>query len=100
MFIAIVDFSTSVDDRPAALAELDHERDEVRAMPGNLSFRVHASREDENQITIVHEWDGPESFAAYLESASFARMGNALRPMMTAAPVSRRFDARLLETVA
>jgi hypothetical protein len=29
-----------VNDRPAALAQLDADRDQVRAMPGNVAFRV------------------------------------------------------------
>jgi quinol monooxygenase YgiN len=100
VLIAIVDFSTAAVDRSAALAQLDGERDQVRAMPGNLAFRVYASRADETGITIVHEWDGEASFAGYLSSDSFARSGEVLRPMMTGAPVSRRFSAELRETVA
>src|SRR5690242_12589030 len=57
MFIAILDFSTATTDRPAALAQLDREHDEVRAMPGNRAFRVYASRQDDTAITVVHEWD-------------------------------------------
>jgi quinol monooxygenase YgiN len=100
VLIAIVDFSTAATDRPAALAQLDGERDRVRAMPGNLAFRVYASREDETRITVVHEWDDEASFDGYLGSDSFARFGEVLRPIMTGAPVSRRFRAELLEAVA
>jgi quinol monooxygenase YgiN len=99
VFIAILDFSTAAGDRRAALAQLDGERDQVRAMPGNLAFRVYASRENETRITVVHEWDDEASFASYQESDSFARSGKVLRPIMTGAPVSRRFRAELLETV-
>jgi quinol monooxygenase YgiN len=100
VLIAIVDFSTAATDRPAALAQLDGERDRVRAMPGNLAFRVYASREDETRITVVHEWDDEASFDGYLRSDSFARFGEVLRPITTGPPVSRRFRAELLETVA
>jgi quinol monooxygenase YgiN len=99
VFIAILDFSTTASARPAALAQLDGEHDEVRAMPGNLAFRVYVSRENESGVTVVHEWDDEASFAGYLESDSFARSGKVLRPVMTGAPVSRRFRAELLETV-
>ena len=100
MLIAIVDFTTSADDRPTALAQLDRERDEIRAMPGNVAFRVYASRGDETGITIVHEWQDEASFVGYAASDSFTRSGEVLRPLMTGAPVSRRFHAELLETVA
>lgn len=100
MFIAILDFSTTASDRPTALAQLERERDQVRAMPGNLAFRVYASREDESSIAVIHEWDDEASFTDYLGSASFARSSGALRPIMTGAPVSRRFRAELLETIA
>ena len=99
MFIAILDFSTAETDRPAALAQLDRERAEVRAMPGNVAFRVYASREDETQIAVVHEWEDEASFAGYVESDSFARSGRILRPIMTGTPVSRRFQAELQEMV-
>jgi quinol monooxygenase YgiN len=100
VLIAILDFSTAATDRPAALAQLDSERDQIRAMAGNLAFRVYASREDENRITVVHEWQDETSFVGYLRSDSFARSGQVLRPIMTGTPVSRRFRAELLETVA
>ena len=76
MLIAILDFSTAATDRPAALAQLDRERDEVRDMPGNLAFRVYASRTDETAITVVHEWVDEASFAGYQQSDSFARSGD------------------------
>ena len=100
MFIAILDFRTAATDRPAALAQFDVEGDRVRAMPGNIAFRVYAAREDDTAVAVVHEWDDEASFADYLRSDCFARLGEVIRPMMIAAPVSRRFRADLLETVA
>ena len=100
MFIAIVDFDTAPADRESALAQLDGERDNVHAMPGNLAYRVYASREDDSRVTIVHEWEDEESFARYAKSEAFARSGLMIRPMMTGTPVSRRFRAELVETVA
>lgn len=100
MFIAIVDFETAATDRPAALVQLDGECDQVRNMPGNLAFRVYASREDQTRVTLLHEWDSEASFAGYLRSEAFARSGQVLRPMLSGAPRSRRFRADLIETVA
>ena len=100
MLIAILDLHTAAAERAAALAQLDRERAEIAAMPGNLAFRVYAARADDTGVTVVHEWEDAASFAAYLDSDAFARSGAVLRPLLTAAPVSRRFRADLLETVA
>jgi quinol monooxygenase YgiN len=99
MFIAVLDLRTSATDRPAALAQLDGEREEIRAMPGNLDFRVYAARDDDESVAVIHEWVDQSSFAAYLSSEAFTRSGTVLGPLVTAPPVSRRFHADLLETV-
>ena len=99
MLIAILDLHTTPADRTTALAQLDAERDEIRAMPGNIDFRVYAARDDEKSVTVIHEWADEPSFAAYLSSDAFARSGAVLRPLATAPTVSRRFRATLLETV-
>ena len=99
MLIAILDVRTAAADRPAALAQLDREQAEIRAMPGNVDFRVYAARDNEEGIAVVHEWSDEPSFAAYLASESFARSGAVLRPLMAVPPVSRRFEATLRETV-
>ena len=99
MLIAVLDLRTTASDRAVAMAQLDSERDAIRAMPGNLDFRVYAAREDEEGVVVIHEWADEASFADYLSSDAFARSGAVLRPLVTAPPVSRRFRADLLETV-
>jgi quinol monooxygenase YgiN len=99
MFIAVLDLRTTAADRPAALAQLDGERDEIRSMPGNIDFRVYADRQDPEAVAVLHEWADQPSFAAYLSSEAFARSGAVLRPMVTAPTISRRFRADLVETV-
>jgi quinol monooxygenase YgiN len=99
MLIAVLDLRTAAADRPVALAQLDNEKNEIRAMAGNLDFRVYAARDDEEAATVIHEWADESSFAGYLASDAFARSGAVLRPLVTAPPVSRRFRAALLETV-
>ena len=99
MLIAVLDLRTSKADRPAALAQLDSEKDEIRAMPGSLDFRVYTARDDEESVVVIHEWADEASFAGYLSSDAFTRSGDVLGPLMTAPPVSRRFRAALLETV-
>lgn len=99
-FIAIVDFTVSRDDRRGALAQLESERPLVRAMPGCLGFRVYASRENDTDLTVLHEWVDRAAFDTYLASEAFARSGTVLRPMMTATPSSRRFRVESLDIVA
>ena len=99
MLICLLDLRTTAADRDAALAQLDAEREEIRAMPGNLDFRVYVSRDNEEGVSVTHEWTDESSFAAYLASEAFARSNEVIRPLMSAPPVSRRFHASLLETV-
>ena len=99
MLIAVLDLRTNAADRPVVLAQLDSERDEIRAMPGNLDFRVYAARDNDEAVAVIHEWADEPSFAAYLSSHVFARSGAVIRPLVTTPPVSRRFRAALLETV-
>ena len=99
MLIALLDLRTTKADRSLALAQLDREKDEIRAMPGNLDFRVYAARDDEEAVVVIHEWADESSFASYLSSDAFTRSGAVLGPLVTSPPVSRRFRAALLETV-
>src|SRR6476659_2847143 len=68
MLIAVLDLRTTAADRPVALAQLDSEREEIRAMPGNLDFRAYAARDDEEAVAVIHEWADKQSFAAYSSS--------------------------------
>jgi quinol monooxygenase YgiN len=100
MFIAIVDFTVAAQNRETALDTLLAEAHAVRAMPGNLAFRPYADPIDGEAVRIVHEWQDIESFEAYASSDTFRSSGQALRPLMTSMPVSRRFTAQILETVS
>lgn len=100
MLITILDFSVAPESRAAVLAQLGASAAAIRAMAGNQNFRAFASQEDAAGITVLHEWTDRASFDAYLASDIFTQFGQALRPLMTAAPSSRRFEASLLEKVA
>lgn len=99
MLIAIVDFDVAPSDRTAALDHLLAEVSAVSAMKGNRAYRPFADPLDDSRVTIVHEWESRIDFDAYLASPSFVRSGEVLRPMMSGAPNSRRFEARLIERV-
>lgn len=100
MLIAILDFDVAPADQQAALDQLLAEAPGVRAMPGNIAFRPYADPLLDTRVSLVHEWQSRADFDAYLASEAFARSGTKLRPMMTGAPTSRRFEAELIESVA
>ncbi len=99
-FIAILDFSTSASNRPMAIAQLEREHPAVASMAGCVAFRVFADRQNDTDITVLHEWDAQASFDEYLASEAFARSGEVLRPLMIGSPTSRRFRVELVQTVA
>jgi len=99
MFIAHVHFCVEANDRQAALDALVAEIDSVRGMKGCLAFIPFSEPDNKTGLGVIHEWETQADFAAYGTSSEFARLGQMLRPMMTAAPVSRRFDAKLFEAV-
>ena len=99
MLIAIIDFDVAPAQRETALNQLLREVPAVREMKGNIGFRPYADPLVETRVTLVHEWESRQHFDAYLASPPFARSGEILRPMMTGTPVSRRFEASLIESV-
>ncbi|MCB1328722.1 MAG: antibiotic biosynthesis monooxygenase [Maritimibacter sp.] len=100
MIIAHVDFDVAADRRTHALAVLRQQVEEVRALPGCRSFAPYADPVVPTRVSVVHEWESAEAFAGYSASAAFARSSAELRPLMTAPPSSRRYDATLIEEVA
>lgn len=97
-FIAILDLTTAAENRPSALSQLQAEQPVVRALPGSIAFRVYAAPDNDTDLAVVHEWADEAAFDGYLASESFDRFGTGLRPLLTAAPRSRRFRAELAET--
>lgn len=98
MLIAHVHFAVIAAERSAAVNALLAEVKDVRAMKGCLTFIPFADPTDETRLGVMHEWESAADFAAYGASDAFKSLGQVLRPMMTATPISRRFDATLQET--
>lgn len=98
MLIAHVTFSVSPEDRNLALNTLKQEVSVVRAMKGCRAFVPFQDPTNEQDLGVLHEWNSAEDFATYTSSDSFATIGKILRPIMVSPPVSKRFDATLLDT--
>jgi quinol monooxygenase YgiN len=99
MLIAIVDFTVAPENRPSALAAILATAPAIRGMANNLGFQPYLDPENTGAIRIFHEWQDAASFEVYTASAEFKTLGQVLRPLMIAPPVSRRMKADLLETV-
>lgn len=99
MLIAHLTFNVAPENRARALDRLVAEAPAVRAMPGCAAFLPFIDPTDDSALGVVHEWETEADFAAYTASEAFRTSGAVLRPMMTAAPVSKRFAAELLEMV-
>lgn len=98
MLITIAEFQVATKDRDAALSVLLDETPTVRALSGCQNFRAFADPNLPSQICILHEWDSIAEFGEYLNSSGFAKTGALLSPMMTEAPTSRRFNAKIIES--
>ncbi len=97
MFIAHVLFSVSPESRPVALETLVKEVEAVRAMPGCVTYIPFLDPTDDQGVGVMQEWQSAEAFGGYTGSDIFAEILGVLRPLLVAPPVSKRFDAKLID---
>ncbi len=101
MLIAHVTFETAAPTaRPALAALIAEIADRPRHARQPRLPAVPCRPGEDTGLGVIHEWVDAASFDTYVASPGFAASGRVLRPLMTAPPVSKRFEARLLETVA
>lgn len=58
----------------------------IRKMTGCAGFSAY---QNDAQLAIIQTWDSQASFDAYCASEVFAGLGEALKPLMRGAPVTR-----------
>lgn len=97
MLIAHVTFSVSPENRILAIDALTQEVTAVRTMKGCRAFVPFLDPTNARDVGVLHEWDTAEDFAVYINSDVFKTMGEMLRPIMVSPPISKRFDATLIE---
>ena len=68
-----------------AVAAVEAQADVVRAMDGCQSYAVYQSP---GALAIVQQWQDMDRFDAYRQSSAFATLGAALKPLMSAPPVT------------
>lgn len=71
----------------AAFATLTEQMPKVKAMDGCQHYALYAATSGDG-IAIVQRWDTMEAFDSYRTSDTFAQMGKAIGPLMTAPPVT------------
>jgi quinol monooxygenase YgiN len=99
MRIAHVTFTVAPENQNKALNALLAEVPVVRQMKGCLAFIPFVDPTVAGGLGVVHEWESDDAFAVYINSPGFKAVNDILRPLMTGAPVSRRFEVNMLDTV-
>lgn len=79
------DFATA--DLDTAIALFTDQADEVRAIAGCKHYAVYP-RSTKDGIAILQHWETMAAFETYRLSEIFAKLGQGLRPLMTAPPVT------------
>lgn len=98
MLIVTVDFTTLPEDREFALATLRAEAPIVRALKGNLGYKLHLDPDVPGGLRLTHHWTDAPSFAAYRATPGFRSVGEALFPKMVGKPATAVYEATLQMT--
>ncbi|NOR63469.1 MAG: antibiotic biosynthesis monooxygenase [Rhodobacteraceae bacterium] len=95
MIIAIVEFELAAENQDKVLAVLTADGQAAQNLKGCLGFKTLRVAGSDTGWMLVEEWQDMPAFEAYKASAGFARVGEALMPLMLAPPRSRAFEATL-----
>lgn len=87
MKLITVEATFSADTRDTAIAAFEASAETVRAMAGCDAYAIYRSN-DTISIVIVQKWASMDQFNAYRGSDTFAKIGQTLKPLMTAPPVT------------
>lgn len=74
-------------DLEAAISLFSDQAPLVRAMPGCDHYALYTKPTGDG-VVIVQHWQTMEAFDAYRSSDTFATLGQGLRPLMSAPPVT------------
>lgn len=85
MKLVVVEASFGNKNRTAAVPVLQEHADGVRAMDGCVSYTIYESGAS---LAIIQRWQTMDHFDSYRQSDLFAKLGAALKPLMTSPPVT------------
>ncbi|MCX7558601.1 antibiotic biosynthesis monooxygenase [Sulfitobacter sp. F26204] len=87
MKLITVEASFSASDLDAAMVLFEAQADQVRAMSACKHYALYRKPSGDG-IAILQHWETAAAFDAYRASDTFATLGQGLRPLMSAAPVT------------
>lgn len=87
MKLIIVEADFGISDLEAAIALFAEQARTVQAMDGCAHYALYRKPSGDG-VAIIQKWDTMEAFDAYRRSETFAILGQGLRPLMTAPPVT------------
>ncbi len=87
MKLITVEAAFSVADLETAISLFSDQAPTVRAMPGCDHYALYEKPSGDG-VAIVQRWETIEAFDAYRSSDTFATLGQGLKPMMSAPPVT------------
>lgn len=92
MKLVTVETTFDADNLAQPMAQLVNEATTVRAMKGCVAYDLYSGIDDGQKIVIIQRWASMQTFDAYRQSETFARLGTGLRPFMTSPPVTTVCD--------
>lgn len=87
MKLVTVEAKFAAENRASAVAAFEASAGTVRAMAGCETYGVFPS-DDGVSIVILQKWSSMEQFDAYRQSETFGEIGQSLKPLMSAPPVT------------
>ncbi|MEW7009613.1 putative quinol monooxygenase [Lentilitoribacter sp. EG35] len=88
MILVTVEAKFSPDDVDEAISLFNAQADDIRLMDGCGHYALFRDIGGDG-IAILQHWAATDAFNAYKTSDVFAKLGQDLRPLMTAFPVTR-----------
>lgn len=100
MFMAMIELEFDPTHRDEALALLRERASEARALPGNVRYEYLLDGEQpERKVRLLHMWRDEACMTQYMGSETFRALGAGLRALVSAPPVSHRFDVTARQRV-
>ncbi|MEM7131232.1 MAG: putative quinol monooxygenase [Chloroflexota bacterium] len=96
MVIVHVTVDVKPEQRSAFVGMMNEFVADTLAVDACQTFSFYQQIQQENRFALYEEWDSAAAFDTYTCTERFTQFRDALGPMITAPPVSNRFEAQPL----